>query len=70
MQILGYSLRVQNLDGYLEVLYSVGNKAKEKADHSEKTRHEASLWCSRSKILEAAFTWDWSVSRPSVHLGN
>lgn len=70
MRILGYSLRVQNLDGYLEVLYSVGNKAKEKADDCEKTRHEASLWCSRSKILEAAFRWDWSVSRPSVHLGN
>lgn len=25
MQILGCSLRVHNLDGYLEVLYSVGN---------------------------------------------
>lgn len=70
MQILGYSLRVRNLDGYLEMYYVVGNKGKRIADHSQETRHEASLWCSRSNILEAEFTWDWSVSRPSVHLGN
>jgi len=42
MQTPEHSLRVHDLDGYLEELLLVGKEEEEVPDHSHETRHEVS----------------------------